>query len=243
MISRSAFLAALALPLFSMNAHAVLLAGFNFNNATAGTSGALGTLNTSGTVEVYNTSTEIATPATHGAVASTATINLTGLGGTMGGTANNNWGTFAGDLTNAVSGDVTGQALSIVGNGNNLTSAVITVSTTGYEDVVLTYGTRGTASGYTTHTWEYSTNGTDYSPITAIIGRNVTTWSTQTVDLSSITAADDLATLWLRVTFDGATTTSGNNRIDNIQINAVPEPAAALLGSIGLIALLRRRRG
>lgn len=235
-------LVALALALLPGSAHAVLLAGFNFNNATPGTSGALGTLNTTGSVEVFNATTEIATPATHGVVASSASINLSGLAGTMGGAAGNNWGTFAGDLANAVNGDLSGQALSIVGSGNNLASAIITVSTAGYEDTVLTYGTRGTSSGYTTHTWEYSTDGVSYNAITAITGRNVTTWSTQTVDLSGIAATDDLSTLWLRVTFDGATTTSGNNRIDNIQINAAPEPAAALLGSIGLIALLRRRR-
>jgi hypothetical protein len=40
-------------------------------------------------------------------------------------------------------------------------------------------------------------------------------------------------------------TTTGNNqrvRIDSFQINAIPEPGSALLGGLGLLAVLRRRR-
>lgn len=40
-------------------------------------------------------------------------------------------------------------------------------------------------------------------------------------------------------------TTSGNDqrvRIDSFQINAIPEPGSALLGGLGLLAVLRRRR-
>lgn len=234
-----------ALPLLSSTAGAALIAGFNFNNATAGAGGGLGTFNTTGTAEVFNATTEIVSPASNGDLASSATINLSSIGGTMGGTANNNWGTFAGDLTNAFGTDVAGQALSIVGTGNNSSTVLITVSTTGYEDIILSYATRGTATGFSTQAWEYSTNGTDFTAATTLTGRNVTAWSTQSVDLSSIAAADNASTLYLRLTVSGATNTGGNNRIDNIQINgtvSVPEPAAVLLGSIGLIGLLRRRR-
>lgn len=43
----------------------------------------------------------------------------------------------------------------------------------------------------------------------------------------------------LKFIFDGGSGTIG---IDNLVINAIPEPSAALLGAIGAIALLRRRR-
>jgi hypothetical protein len=38
--------------------------------------------------------------------------------------------------------------------------------------------------------------------------------------------------------------TSGNLRVDDVQLNGTvaPEPSTALLGSLGVLALLRRRR-
>lgn len=228
--------------IFAANSQAALVAGFNFNNNTPGVSGALGTLNTTGTVEVFNPTGETLTPAANGLSSGSATINLSGIGGTQGGTANNNWGTFAGDLANAVSGDAAGGALAIVGSGNNGSTLIITISTAGYEDVVLSYSTRGTSTGFSTHTWDYSTDGTNFTNASTITGRNVTPWSTQLVDLSAITAVENQATVWFRLTVSGSTNATGNNRFDNIQVNAVPEPATALLGAFGLLGLLRRRR-
>lgn len=40
----------------------------------------------------------------------------------------------------------------------------------------------------------------------------------------------------------GTGTTTGDQNFDNFAITAVPEPGAALLGGLGLLALLRRRR-
>lgn len=43
----------------------------------------------------------------------------------------------------------------------------------------------------------------------------------------------------------GSPTTTEGSRIDNVQFNAlnvIPEPTVALLGGLGLLALLRRRR-
>jgi hypothetical protein len=48
----------------------------------------------------------------------------------------------------------------------------------------------------------------------------------------------------VRVTFEGATSDSGNNRIDNIQFNAtaVPEPTSGLLIGLGTLACVALRR-
>jgi hypothetical protein len=40
----------------------------------------------------------------------------------------------------------------------------------------------------------------------------------------------------------GSETTGNTFEVDFIQLNAVPEPGAAILGSLGMLALLRRRR-
>lgn len=47
-----------------------------------------------------------------------------------------------------------------------------------------------------------------------------------------------------RLTFSGATADGSGSRIDNVQFNAniIPEPSVALLGGLGLLAFLRRRR-
>ena len=68
---------------------------------------------------------------------------------------------------------------------------------------------------------------------------------TVTADISAI-AADTIVDLRLDpIGGAGVATnsqTSGNSfEVDFIQINAIPEPSAALLGSLGMLALLRRR--
>jgi hypothetical protein len=57
-----------------------------------------------------------------------------------------------------------------------------------------------------------------------------------------------LAGTWTNLNFgsgDGYLTFEGrnsNSRFDNLSISAIPEPSAALLGGLGMLALLRRRR-
>lgn len=54
----------------------------------------------------------------------------------------------------------------------------------------------------------------------------------------------DLSTITFRlyVTGNVAANTDNIARFDDIQLQVIPEPTAALLGSLGLLALLRRRR-
>lgn len=54
-------------------------------------------------------------------------------------------------------------------------------------------------------------------------------------------------TIALRISGTGSPNQGGNNFantgwIDNVSVTAIPEPGAALLGGIGMLALLRRRR-
>ncbi|MBO4645337.1 MAG: chitobiase/beta-hexosaminidase C-terminal domain-containing protein [Bacteroidales bacterium] len=106
-------------------------------------------------------------------------------------------------------------------NGND-SCFVIAISMSGYRDLMITYSTRGTAQGFTDHEWSYSTDGINFTDGLTLTGRNVTTFSDQTVDLSSATVLNNEETVYLRLRFTGATNTSGssNNRIDNICITA-----------------------
>src|SRR5688572_18983253 len=101
----SVLLAAITAGALTSSANAALLSYWNFNNRTAGVSGGPGTFNTTGTAEVYNATTERIAPASGGAMASTAYVGFSNLAGAMGGTANNNWGTFGGATANALNGD------------------------------------------------------------------------------------------------------------------------------------------
>jgi len=222
-----------------------IVAAWNFNNNTTGNpSSNAGTFNTTGTAELYNADTKMLSIASVGSNAATATINLSNLAGSMGGAANNNWGTFAGDTTNAITGTAAGGALAIIGTSNNSKTVDFSFSTLGFTNIAFSYATRGTATGFSDQTWSVSTDGTNFTSLGDISGRNVTTWSTQ-----GFTLADDvnLENVVLRLTVSGDTTTGGNNRIDNFTVTgvAIPEPStyAMIAGAAGLgFAILRRRR-
>ena len=235
-----AFLAAVAAPAF---AQTVTLVGWNFDNSTTGTGGAPGVFNTTGSTEIYNATSKTLTLASLGVFASSATVNFTNLAGSLGGTsANNNWGSFQGvtpGTTTAALG-----ALAVIGSGNNGKYVDFTFSTQGYTSIHISYDTRGTVTGFATQTWTESTNGVDFSSLTAISGRNVTSWSSQGFDALVL---NNQATVTLRLAVSGATSTSGNNRIDNFTVTgvAIPEPStyAALFGAAALgFAVVRRLR-
>jgi MYXO-CTERM domain-containing protein len=137
-------------------------------------------------------------------------------------------------------------------------------SSDGYEDITVSFGQVSSNTGPAEFRLEYSTNGTSFTVagnylVLANAGNNQ--WSngstiantSYSFDLSGITALDDQATIVFRLavygTADaappGAFVAGGTSRVDNFTVNGVaivPEPGAALLGSLGLLGLVRRRR-
>jgi hypothetical protein len=158
---------------------------------------------------------------------------------------------FSGTSINAFPGGepgtpLYGMALAIANQTANNKSLYFSFNMAGYQDLVVSFATRGTGTGFNSGLWAWSVNGSDYTTLDGInTATRVTSFSLATVDLSAVTALDNAPAAWLRLTYSGATSASGNNRLDNIQFNAsaVPEPASFALGGLGLLlmALFRRR--
>jgi len=123
---------------------------------------------------------------------------------------------------------VTGDALALVGSNGNGSAILISLSMAGQRDLDLAFQTRGTASGFNSGTWAWSTDGTTFS---ALPGSNTAgtgaDFSPRRVDFSPVTALNNATQVTLRYTLAGATSPSGNARIDDLVVTARPIASAA----------------
>jgi len=117
-----------------------------------------------------------------------------------------------------------GNAIAFANNTANGKSVVFKFPTKGYFNLALSMMVRRTATGFNTHQWEWSLDGENYTLIEdantcpIVAGEFVAT----TLDLRTIDELDDREEVFLRLTFEGCTGASGNNRLDNITIRGVP---------------------
>jgi len=172
------------------------------------------------------------TPATFTATVGSGLMDVSAFNPT---TSGNERTKFAGTATvNAFAGgeSTAGTALALLGGTSgaggydaNGKSVIISASLSGYQGLVLSYATQGTSTGFTSQDWSYSNDGiiyTLFSSVTSI----TSSFTTETVDFSSITALNGDDSIFLKLTLSGATGASGNNRFDNFQLNAIAVPAA-----------------
>ncbi|HNX20996.1 MAG TPA: chitobiase/beta-hexosaminidase C-terminal domain-containing protein, partial [Bacteroidales bacterium] len=112
-----------------------------------------------------------------------------------------------------------GQALGLANNSANGFYVVFKVSTTGLENINVSFQTRGSGTGFNNHVWGYSTDGIAFTDLagnnTAV---NTATFTAKTVDFSSITAINNQANVYIRLTLNGATGVAGNNRFEDFVI-------------------------
>ena len=163
-------------------------------------------------------------PADSGALAGSAFITLGNFNQTTSGvdSAYECLPSFGGTTVNALPDISAGGSLSPQGCSdlsNNGMHIDISLSTVGYEDIVISWAQRGTGSGFFSRQLSWSADGggsfTDFGSDTGALG---TAFVVQSYDLASITEINDNAEVILRITLDGATGASGNNRYDNILV-------------------------
>jgi hypothetical protein len=117
-------------------------------------------------------------------------------------------------------------------NSANGKTLVFKVNMTGYQNLIITYATQKTATGFSTQLWEYSTNGTTWSAI-GTISTIPTAFAVQT--LTAISGLNGISNAFVRLTITGATNATGNNRLDNIQFNATLIPVPTLTATPTII--------
>src|SRR5829696_1038365 len=140
----------------------------------------------------------------------------------------------AGTTNNTRLGDAAGQALSLQGgtsvanNGRNIT---FNVSTVGFSNIIVSFATQGTSTGFNSNQFQYSLDGisfidfgSPYVPATAF-GSVPLVFS-----LVAIAGLNDNPNAAFRIVFNGATSSTGTNRLDNFVVDGtsasetIPEP-------------------
>ena len=159
----------------------------------------------------------------------------------------------AGTTNNARQGDIAGQALSLqggTGNANNGRNITLNVSTLGFSNIVVSFATQGTSTGFNSNQFQYSLDGisfinfgSPYIPATAFGSVPIV------FSLAAIAGLNDNPNAAFRIVFNGASSATGTNRIDNIVVEGttidtseVPEPASVLLLVSGLGGLYEIRK-
>jgi subtilisin-like proprotein convertase family protein len=107
---------------------------------------------------------------------------------------------------------------------------VFEFSMAGQENLNVSYAADALTDGFTTHTWSYSSNGTEWTDLQTIApGAGFSTWT-----LNPTTVLNNSTTAYLRLRVSGSGAASGQNLIDNIILSATPVVGAGGGGGGGV---------
>jgi MYXO-CTERM domain-containing protein len=149
-------------------------------------------------------------------------------------------GTTTGSIDGVSGGSFSFQGATTQGVTNNGAQAWFSFDGTAWTDLMIDFARRGTSTGFNNVTVEMYADGSSVGVLDTL-GAATSTWVASNYDISALNGVADAAIVF---TFDGASSDTGNNRLDNVTItgNAIPTPGtAALLGLGGLVAARRRR--
>lgn len=162
----------------------------------------------------------------------------------------------AGTTNNARLGQPAGQALSLqagTGTVNNGRHITFNVSTLGFSNIVVSFATQGTSTGFNSNQFQYSLDGITFVNFGAAYTPASAFGSVPLVfSLATIAGLDNNPDAAFRILFNGASSATGTNRIDNFVVegtaaetSSVPEPMSAILllsGLSGFYAVRKRKR-
>ncbi len=159
------------------------------------------------------------------------TLDVLGLGASA--------SVLQGTTLGGLKGDVAGNALAAIGTLANGTSMRLDFETGGHSDLMLSFATRRSATGPSMNRVEYWSG---FGWLTAHeFASNATAWELVEVKFSMAEfTASGFASL--RIVVDGATSSSGSVRFDNIMVSGTPAPAPGACALLALAGCIGRRR-
>ena len=134
---------------------------------------------------------------------------------------------YGGTNLSAPSGISSGAAFVLRNNANNGKVVTFHVPSKNKKVKEFSFDAKRTSSGFDTLEIAYSTNGTTFKSHTVSELYPTSSWVTYKVALDTITGADSNSNLKIRITIKGASSTSGNTRLDNValmQKSSTPPP-------------------
>lgn len=108
---------------------------------------------------------------------------------------------------------------------NPSTTMILSLPTIGYKEAVFSFSVMRSSSGAQSNVASYTLDGTNY--ISSNLPTNIITvtetWTAYSIDFSAIQGANNNSNFKVKITFDlGNTATTGNDRYDNITLDALP---------------------
>ncbi|MGY6555723.1 MAG: ExeM/NucH family extracellular endonuclease [Wenzhouxiangella sp.] len=132
---------------------------------------------------------------------------------------------FAGTTLNAQPGFASGGSLAPQGaadTSNNGMHILIAVSTEGFEGISLSWAQQRTNTGFNSTQVAWSADGGANFTNFGNTGVVPNSFAVQSFDFSAVEALNDAEGVVFRLTLDGATAQTGNNRFDNITVSGSP---------------------